>query len=138
MGEDEADSCAVYLAEFLRSFGTCGIDGLLLVETAASDPADATQLGWYQPVINIALHYRWDLGLRLPESTRFSGGAESLQFLIAPWEIDGTTYGYILPAAIWSDVAPEVPLSAKLVFAAVPSDAVPEQVLSRLEQIRAR
>ena len=39
VGEDEADSCAVYMAEFLRSFGEAGVDGLVLVEAAGSAPA---------------------------------------------------------------------------------------------------
>ncbi|MGE3775198.1 MAG: hypothetical protein AB7I32_19910, partial [Gammaproteobacteria bacterium] len=41
VGADEADACAVYVAEFLRGFGGCEVDGLLLEETAGAEPASA-------------------------------------------------------------------------------------------------
>lgn len=137
VGGDEADACAVYVAEFVRSFGDSGVDGLLLEERAGAEPASAQELGWYQPVINIASHYRWDLGARFPTAAAFSGDATGLQFVIAPKAIGGVVNGVALPDSFWSgDVAPAAPRGG-FRFGSVPADAVPEQVLDRLSSLRA-
>ena len=136
VGGDEADSCAVYVAEFLRSFGESGVDGLLLEERAGAEPANAEELGWYQPVINVAGHYRWDLGVRLPTAASFSGDATGVQFVIAPKAVSGAANGLALPDAFWTgDAAPAVPKGA-FRFAEIPAQAVPEQVLARLNALR--
>jgi len=136
VGGDEADACAVYFAEFLRCFGACGIDGVLLEEATGAEPQDAEELGWYQPVVNVAAHYRWDLGVRFPEAEGFSGEAAPMQFVIAPRVIAGAVYGQALPAAIWDGAAFDIAPTAKFRFASVPADAVPEQVLARLAALR--
>lgn len=136
VGGDEADSCAVYVAEFLRSFGESGVDGLLLEEREGAEPVSAEELGWYQPVINVAGHYRWDLGVRLPTGEGFSGDAAGLQFVISPKPIGGVANGLALSAGFWSgDAAPAAPKGG-FRFAVVPPDAVPEKVLERLATLR--
>jgi hypothetical protein len=133
VGADEADACAVYVAEFLRSFGESGVDGLLLEELEGAEPASAEEVGWYQPVINIAGHYRWDLGLRLPSGAAFSGEAGGVQFVIAPKALAGAMAGLALSAAFWTG---EAASAASFRYAVVPADAVPEKVLERLATLR--
>lgn len=134
VGGDEADACAVYVAEFLRSFGESGVDGLLLEEDAGAEPASAEEIGWYQPVLNLAAHYRWDLGLRLPTASAYSGALEGLQFHIAPAALPGAVHGLALGDAFWNG---EAAAAAALRYARVPVDAVPERVLERLATLRA-
>lgn len=136
VGGDEADSCAVYVAECLRSFGESGVDGLLLEERAGAEPASAEELDWYQPVINVAGHYRWDLGLRLPTAEGFAGEAHGMQFVVAPHAVAGAAPGLALGAAFWDgEPAPAAPAGG-FRFAEVPGDAVPEKVLERVATLR--
>src|SRR5438128_446190 len=69
VGGDEADSAAVYVAEFLRSFGEAGVDGVLMIESPGTDPGNAEEIGWYQPITNLAQHYRWGLGLQFADGS---------------------------------------------------------------------
>ncbi len=57
VGEDEADSASVFIADFLRAFGEAGVDALMLeeVDGLAADAATC------QSVLNLAAHYRWDI-----------------------------------------------------------------------------
>lgn len=136
VGGDEADSCSVYVAEFLRTFGESGVDGLLLREHEGAEPASAEEIAWYQPVINIAGHYRWDLGLRLPSAAGFSGDVAGVQFVIAPKALGGAANGLTLSDAFWAgEAAPPAPAGG-FRFAMVPTDAVPEKVLERLATLR--
>lgn len=136
VGGDEADSCSVYVAEFVRSFGESGVDGLLLEEREGGEPASAEELAWYQPVMNIAGHYRWDLGVRLPTAAAFAGDATGLQFVIAPKPVAGAANGLDLGTAFWSGEAAAAAPAGGFRFAEVPVDAVPEKVLERLATLR--
>lgn len=136
VGGDEADSCAVYVAEFLRSFGESGVDGLLLEERAEAEPASAEELAWYQPVMNVSAHYRWDLGVRLPTAKALAGAAIGVNFVIAPRPIEGTPTGLDLGAGFWAGDAPPALSGGGFRFATVPVDAVPEGVLARLATLR--
>lgn len=135
-GADEADACAVYVADFLRSFGTCEVHGLLLEEAADAEPVNAEELGWYQPVVNLAAHYRWALGVHLPDASAFVGEAAPLQFAIAPRALAGVVPGQVLAPAFWDGAPPEPAPAGGFRYASVPADAVPEQVLARLAVLR--
>lgn len=136
VGADEIDSCAVYVAEFLRSFGASEVDGLLLDESIGTEPANAEELGWYQPVINIATHYRWDLGLHLPDGSGYAGAATAMAFVIAPRPIEAGLWIPALPPTVWDSPAPFTPAAGPARYLEVPTDAVPEQVLVRLAELR--
>jgi hypothetical protein len=129
-GEDETDSAAVYLADFLRVFGESSIDVLLLEDDVETAPADSQQVGWYQSVLNLARHYRWDVGLRVPQVPQ---GESLLDFLIAARDAKGVE----VDAAFWSGggAAPHVPPGG-FRYAAIPVDAEPEAVLERLAKLR--
>lgn len=136
VGADEADSCAVYVAEFLRSFGESGVDAVLLEEDADAQPASEEEIGWYQPILNLAAHYRWDIGLKLPAAASFEGQAGAVQFVIAPQALAGAAHGQDLGAAFWTGQAPAAPAPGGFRFASVPPSAVPEEVLERLATLK--
>lgn len=131
VGEDEADSAAVYLADFLRAFGNAGIDALLLQESADSEPAAAEGLACYQPVLNVAAHYRWDIGLSAPAG-RYAGGSSGLGFVVAPSALPGTRAGCIVPADFWAGAAPPDCPPHGFRYAVIPAGVQPEAVLQRL------
>lgn len=132
---EDVEDAAVYLADFLRSFGEVGVDLLLLRESAESEPADAAALEAYRPVLNVAAHYRWETGLAAPAG-RYAGGGAGLGFVIAPQALDGACAGRIVPEAYWrGEAAPPCP-ERGFRYAGVPADAQPEAVLQRLAALR--
>lgn len=142
IGADEIDSAAVLVADFLRSFGESAVDGLLLDEAAGDEPADAEQLAWYQPVLNVAAHYRWDVGLRLPEAVAFAGAVAGYAYVIAPRVLSGAApaplAGLSVPEAFWrAGTAAPTPAAGRFRHAQIPADSVPEQVLERIAALRA-
>lgn len=134
VGEDAADSAAVLIADFLRLFGESGVDVLLLEEGPDSEPESAAAIACYQPVLNVAAHYRWDVGLSAPLG-RYAGGESGLAFVLAPRPLPGSTTGIVVPAAYWDGAAPDLPAEG-LRYARIPAAAQPEAVLERLAQLR--
>jgi hypothetical protein len=135
VGDDEADSAAMYMADFLRSFGDAGIDVLLLQESTDSEPAEDAQLELYQPVLNIAAHYRWEVGLLLPAG-RYQGAAPGFAFAVAPAALPAAVAGTIVETGFWNGAA-AVPCPPQgLRYAEIPADAQPEAVLQRLTELR--
>ena len=125
----------MYVADFLRTFGESGIDVLLLEETAATTPASAAEIKWYQSVFNIAAHYRWESGLRIPVTSNIAG-AESLDFCISPEAVNGLATGRALSAEAWQNgSAPTIPAGG-FRYVEIPVDSVPETTLERLALLR--
>ena len=135
VGDDEADSAALYVADFLRAFGDSGIDTLLLVESPVSEPAVAAGVACYQSALNVAAHYRWDTGLSVP-GTRYVGGDAGLDFVIAPRPLPGAVPGLVVPEAFWNDDSVVEPVKDGFRFATIPTLATPERVLERLALLR--
>jgi hypothetical protein len=136
VGAEETDSSAVYVAEFLSSFGDAGVDCVLLVESADSEPASATEIAWYQPVINVAKHYRWDLGIYLPTACTFNGEMSGADFVVAPRALAGVPAGAITQPEFWAGAEAPAVSPGGFRFARIPPDAIPEQVLERLTVLR--
>jgi hypothetical protein len=136
IGAEEVDSASVYVAEFLRNFGETGVDGLLLQEAESTEPTSAAEIGWYRPVINVAGHYRWDLGLRLPAASSFSGGLDMVSFAIAPRPLAGCVAGVAVAADFWAGAAAPKLAAGGFRFAEIPAGGVPELVLERLAALR--
>lgn len=135
VSEDDADSGAVLIADFLRLFGESGVDVLLLEESAETEPESAPAIACYQPVLNVAAHYRWDVGLSVAQG-RYAGGDGGLAFVLAPRPIPDTTTGLIVPEDYWSAPGtPDLPQEG-LRYARIPVGAQPETVLERLAQLR--
>ena len=136
MGGDEVESAAVFIADFLRSFGDCGVDVLLLEEAPGREPASSAELEWYRPVFNVAAHYRWDCGLMLPEAAHDPGAVDGLHFLMAPRALGGAPTGILLPDEFWSGGAAAALAPGQFRFARIPEQAHPESVLDRLAVLR--
>ncbi len=131
---DAVDSAAAYVADFLRGFADAGLDGLLLEESEASEPASSEDLQLYQAVFNVAAHYRWEVGLRLPLGR--CAAAADLGFVLAPQPAVGARLGLRVPAAFWDGAAPPPCPAGGFRFAAIPAGASPEGVLERLAVLR--
>jgi hypothetical protein len=131
---DAVDSAAAYVADFLRGFAEAGLDGLLLEESEETEPASAEDLQLYQAVFNVAAHYRWELGLRLPRG--HCATAAGLGFVLAPQPAAGATLGLRVPAAFWDGAAPPACPTGGFRFAEIPAEANPEGVLERLAALR--
>ncbi|MDP9142782.1 MAG: hypothetical protein M3O62_18580 [Pseudomonadota bacterium] len=135
VGDDEADSAALLMADFLRVFADAGVDLLLLRESAQSEPDSAAALECYQSVFNVATHYRWTVGLYAPEG-RYIGGESALAFVLAPRAVPGSTSGCVIDPAYWTTgVTDGLPVQG-LLYASVPSGLQPEKVLERLGALR--
>ncbi len=132
VGDDETDEASVCIADFLRSFAEVGVDALLLTDDADTQPRDADAVGLYQSVLNVAHHYRWDIGLKTPQ---VPAGVTGLDFMIAPEGAVGVDLG----AAFWSTDGPG-PATAPggFRYARIPEDAPPERVLARLASLGPR
>ncbi|MFT4020438.1 MAG: hypothetical protein QM666_02845 [Acinetobacter sp.] len=124
--EDDIDSGSVYIADFLRIFGDSGLDILLLKESANISP----MLELYQSVINVATHYRWEVGIHVTGEI----AENSLDFVISP---QPNTVGRELAPECWiDDTVPDYP-NKGFFFVRVPADAKPERVLARIAQLKA-
>jgi hypothetical protein len=131
---DDADAASVYVADILRSFGEAGVDVLALDESRASVPGSDDDLSCYGAVLNVARHYRWDLGLLQPATGDYD--ASGLDFVIAPEPQRGAPRaGLRLPDSFWSG---EGAAMGALRHVTVPASGLqPEAVLERLSALRA-
>lgn len=132
---DAVDDAAVYIADFLRRFADCGLDGVLLEESRESAAAVADFLPLYQPLLNVAAHYRWDAGLLLPAEVS-AAGVEGLDFLVASEPVAGCVPGLRVPGGFWQGgLAPPCPQGG-FRYAEIPGETHPESVLERLASLR--
>ena len=134
-GADEFESASVYVADFLRCFSESGLDILLLDEAADTEPASPEEIEWYRPVLNVATHYRWELGLRLPLAKTDPGMVEGVGFFIAPSPLAAPT-GILTPGTFWAGSPPPVCPAGQFRTADIPAEANPELVLDRLAVLR--
>ncbi len=132
---DRADTAAMYIADFLRVFGTAGVDGLLLDEGTANAaelvPADA-----YRPVLNVAENYGWPTLICTPAAAAWPNGAVAG---IAGWigtappQHPGATWGWCASDDFWAGAGPEG--EPDLMFAIVPGQADPDSVMARVRAL---
>lgn len=134
-GVDEFDSASVYVADFLRCFSESGLDILLLDEAADTEPASPEDIEWYRPVLNVATHYRWQLGVRLPLATVDPGKIEGIDFFIAPRPLAAST-GVLTPDTFWTGNPPPACPAGHFRTADIPAEANPELVLDRVAVLR--
>jgi hypothetical protein len=131
-GADQAGTAAMYSADFLRTFGGAGVDGLLLDEGQV--PADELILPEaYRPVLNVADHYEWPVMIRAEAAPAWPHGnipgVAAWLGAAAPSEPSGT-WGIVAGADFWDGADP--PAQAGLTLAAVPPGADPEAVMKRV------
>jgi hypothetical protein len=136
VGEEEVDSATVHCADFLRTFATTGIDTVLLEESLDSEPRNAGELEWYRSVFNVAMHYRWDIGLRFPSGGHFNDTIADVTYLIAPRAGKVACFGETIPADYWSGASLDGSSRPDFRFAQIPPGLQPELVLDRLASLR--
>ncbi len=133
---DAVDGAAAYIADFLRAFAECGIDGILLQESVESEPASAEDLQLYQAVFNVAAHYRWDAGLCLPVAAHDAALGPGPAFVVSPRSSVAAATGQVVQAEFWTGEAPPECPAGGFRYAEIPLDAKPESVLDRLATLR--
>jgi hypothetical protein len=136
LDEEALESAAMYVADFLRVFAGIGADTLLLEESAGEEPVS---LAAYQAVFNVAQHYRWDTGVRLPVgNAQVAAEHARVGFLIAPTLLPVPRQGIMVDPQFWAGAAPPPLPSGGFFFACITPEAAPEAVLTRLELLRVR
>jgi hypothetical protein len=136
IGDDEVDSAAMYLADFLRSFADSGVDILLLDEQDIAQSLSASMLACYQSVSNVAGHYRWDLGLRVAAAGAENVEGAGLAFVIAAQAQVGVRTGLEVPREFWEGADAGTVPAGGFRYVHIPEQAQPEGVLERLGVLR--
>ena len=138
---DEIEAVAMYLADMLRAFADAGVDGVLLRENSGKGLGERFAL--YQPVVNVAHHYRWSLGLDVPGK---GGGSDlpktgsGLDFCILEPKATSKTdlpLGLRVAPDYWKEGKKLPSMDAcRFRFAEIPADGVPEIVLTQVKALR--
>jgi len=137
--EMSVDTAAMYVADFLRYFSETELSGVLLVEDLELMPASGAELAWYQPVYNVAKHYRWSVGSYLPTADADFDVPADLAFTIAPSAspLGAKSKGVEVTDLLWGDQAGEpLPSVQGFYYLTIPSDAKPELVLDTLSSLK--
>ena len=131
----QAETAAIYSADFLRLFADTGVDGLLLDEGRV--PAgELIHTEAYRPVLNVADYYEWPVLIQTDAATAWPHGPVSGVALwlgsAAPSQPAGR-WGVVADADFWEGAHPSA--EADLVLAAVPAEADPEAVMKRVRAL---
>jgi hypothetical protein len=145
---DDVEAAAMYVAEYVRAFSTSGLAAVVLEEPVDPVIHHKEAINLYQPIVNLANHYQWAVGLSLSGTTvEFSEGDDEVDFYLlansdpvtvsAYWE-KGLNSGGGLNRDFWSGEK-NVPNPSDYGFAygEIPEGAEPEMVLSQLKKLRA-
>jgi len=130
------DTASMYMADFLRYFSETNLSGVLLVEDEALMPANNTELSWYQPVINVAKHYRWPVGVQLPfKNDGFSAPSE-IDFTIIPEQsaASAESFGVDISQSLWTTGSTQK--LSNFAYLSIPVDVNPEKVLETLSTLK--
>lgn len=131
--EIDVDSVSVYLADFLRAFSGLDVAGVL-VQLPAGTRICPALLELYSPIINVARHYHWAMGMQVAESSNMSDPDEHLDYVIAD-SAQACTTGMAQAPSFW-DTGTANWRAPGFVFAQVPAQLQPELVLERLATLR--
>jgi hypothetical protein len=143
----QAETAAMYSADFLRTFGDTGVDGLLIDEGRV--PArELVHSEAYRPVLNLAEHYEWPVLVRTEAAAAWPHGPVPG---VLAWIGSGPPsrptppgppaaaseppgrWGVVAGPEFWADADP--PADAELVLAEVPAQAEPEAVMKRVRAL---
>lgn len=146
ISDDDIEAASMYLAEYLRGFSTLGLSAIVIREADSPVVKLSDALPLYQPILNIAKHYQWLLGIEgsvreiedlKNEIDFFLFGSCDLTDLIPLWK-KGLTIGGGLNREFWMESINEIEKSQiGLTYGKIPEDAEPEKVLSKLQELRA-
>ena len=131
----QAETAAIYSADFLRMFADIGVDGLLLDEGRV--PAgELIHPEAYRPVLNVADYYQWPVLIQTDAAAAWPHGPVPDVALwvgsAAPSQPAGR-WGVVADADFWEGAHPSA--RADLVLAAVPAEADPEAVMKRVRAL---
>jgi hypothetical protein len=131
----QAETAAIYSADFLRMFADTGVDGLLLDEGRV--PAgELIHPEAYRPVLNVANYYEWPVLIQTDAAAAWPHGPVPDIALwlgsAAPSQPAGR-WGVVADADFWEGADPSA--GADLVLAAVPAEADPEAVMKRVRAL---
>ncbi len=131
-----AETAAMYVADMLRTFGSLGVDGLLLDEGSAQG-SGLIHPEAYRSVLNVADHYGWPVLIRADAAAAAwpHGSIPGVTAWLGPAAADVTSgrWGVVAGPGFWDggDPAPD----AELVLVPVPAQADPEAVMKRIRAL---
>ena len=141
ISEDDIESAAIYMAEYVRLFSTLGIAAIVIDEKDNHLLPLVAVLPLYQPLINIGKHYQWLIGLKQETS-----GEELVRVIN---HVDFILVGNIGFTELLSYRENKLPIGGGLnrnfwlaksattlkglFYGEIPTDAEPENVLSQLK-----
>jgi hypothetical protein len=132
---DRTATAAMYVADMLRTFASLGVDGILLDEGPVSGP-ELIHPDMYRSVINVAEHYEWPVLIRTEAAPAWPcgsiDGVAAWLGSAAPSEPSGR-WGVVAGTRFWAGADP--PAAAGLVLTAVPAEADPEAVMTRVRAV---
>jgi hypothetical protein len=138
--ESHVDTAAMYVADYLRYFSETELSGVLFLEDTVLMPTSSEELGWYQPVFNVAKHYRWSVGVHLPFTGEGFDLPDDVNFSIVPAGSSSATnsMGVDISNSIWDgqDID-ELPANENgFYYLNIPEETKPECVLDTLSSLR--
>lgn len=144
---DDLERASMYIAEFLRSFSTLGVNAIVLREEKKSDFSNDEVLSSYQPILNVANHYKWPLGIQFDHGIlEPSDISDKVNFYLfqsidlaenSRLQDKGLSVGGGLNNDFWSGSLKETFIRKGLLFGKIPPDAEPEIVLAQLKALQA-
>lgn len=146
--DDDIEAVSMYLAEYLRNFSTLGLSGIVIDETCLPSVNVSKALPLYQPVLNVAKHYQWMVGMEVQDlSEQLQDSLNEIDFalsahggivdLVPLWE-KGMMVGGGLNRAFWMESSNRIEQSnTGFTYGKIPEDTEPEKVLARLQELRA-
>lgn len=132
LSDIDIDSVSVYLADFLRAFSGLNVAGALvqLPQGAAINP---TLLDLYSPIVNVAKHYHWALGMQVESPAELNDSDEMLDLVISN---HASASSRVLDENFWAGKKLAAPES-DFYFGEVDASLQPEVVLDRLASLKA-
>lgn len=131
---DDAESASMYVADFLRVFSDCNIAGILLREDEGDGPASEEELLRYQPLLNVAQHYGWQLAFDGCTNDFLATPAQGIDICMG--EQTSRAQGKKLGSDYWDGETPVPSTDKAFWYCEVPPQAVPEKVLEKLAALR--
>ncbi|RLA49254.1 MAG: hypothetical protein DRQ97_01440 [Gammaproteobacteria bacterium] len=139
--EMSVDTASMYVADYLRYFSEADLSGILLLEDPELMPATGEELSWYQPVYNVAKHYRWSVGVHLPVVDDSFNVPDDIAFVVVPAQSASmdNALGVDITQPLWEAAGVDgLPIrEAGFYYLSIPADAKPETVLETLADLKA-
>jgi hypothetical protein len=130
-----AETAAMYVADMLRTFGSLGVDGLLLDEGSAPG-SGLIHPDAYRSVLNVADHYGWPVLIRTDAAVAWPhGGIPGVTAWLGSAAADVTPgrWGVVAGAGFWDGDNPAP--DAELILVPVSAQADPEAVMKRVRAL---